>query len=364
MLPHPHHTLSVRLRHTRDRLAPTPEAAGLALRRAQTLAGAAFGEQPAAEGRAGVASGYVALAAAHAPCLPKPALMARLPWAVAAVTRRVAGETRIVLDGLPPTVKTLARALSAGLGAGCPGGVEIALAATHPVGADESALSAAAAALLTGLDAASPTEAGAAAVSEVLGRPAGLAHLLAAQVEAPLALVGAGAPGESVEVSEGLAFGVIEVEVPAPDRGGPPPPDVERAAERLRAYAGALAPTLADFEAAHGRLPEVERAAVRFLLEEARRAQRMVAALRRGDKQVFGALLLMSHAASVAIRRTAHPQVEAVMRTGGGAEGIYGAKAVGGRVVVAGRPFLLPEFLDRAAAVAAEFGRRPNVALL
>ncbi|MEM6783093.1 MAG: hypothetical protein AAF624_05090 [Bacteroidota bacterium] len=128
--------------------------------------------------------------------------------------------------------------------------------------------------------------------------------------------------------------------------------------------------TLRDIEHRHlgdvlGLLPDDQQPVVRHLVGEGQRIARLLMALRRRDGQVLGATLLVSHAS---LRddwglgtwgRTA--EAVAFLRTqGSGVEGIYGMRqtGTGGCVLVVGRPYLLPAFLDTLAErYAATYGQ-------
>lgn len=93
---------------------------------------------------------------------------------------------------------------------------------------------------------------------------------------------------------------------------------------------------------------------VRYLVTDNRRVQKMVAALRRGDWQMVGALLLMSHASRRTDWDSTAPeadfivdQVEALT-----VDGIYGACMTGrsGGLLLVGKPYALPLGLDTLAA--------------
>jgi len=97
-------------------------------------------------------------------------------------------------------------------------------------------------------------------------------------------------------------------------------------------------------------LPRRHRPALRSLVSENRRVQRMVAAIRNHDWQLMGAHLLMSHAS----RRSGWMQTTALQDFVVDAserfslEGVYGAARTGEGpyVLIAGQPFRLPAFLD------------------
>lgn len=117
-----------------------------------------------------------------------------------------------------------------------------------------------------------------------------------------------------------------------------------------------------DIPRAIDALPARLTSVVRHLVTDNRRVQKMVAAMRRSDWQMVGALLLMSHASrrdewkgTSAEADFLIEQVEAMTL-----EGVYGACMTGrdGYVVVMGQPHALPKGLDRLTEAFAErFGR-------
>jgi galactokinase len=105
-----------------------------------------------------------------------------------------------------------------------------------------------------------------------------------------------------------------------------------------------------DLEAAVALLPRRLRPALRSLVSENRRVQRLVAAIRSQDWQLMGALLLMSHSSrredwmgTTALQDFVVDSAERFSL-----EGVYGAAQMGEEdfVLVAGQPYRLPAFLD------------------
>lgn len=98
-------------------------------------------------------------------------------------------------------------------------------------------------------------------------------------------------------------------------------------------------------------LPRRYRPTVRHLVTENRRVQKLVAAIRRRDWQMFGALLLMSHASLQKDWESTNEFVDLIVREAEemSLEGIYGAcmSGRGGCVVIVGQPFVIPRCLDR-----------------
>ena len=106
-----------------------------------------------------------------------------------------------------------------------------------------------------------------------------------------------------------------------------------------------------DLSRALSLLPRRLRPAVRHLVTENRRVQKLVAAVRRRDWQMFGALLLMSHASMQKDWDSTNAMVDLAVREAEtmSLEGIYGACMTGrgGCVLVVGQPFIVPRCLDR-----------------
>ena len=121
-----------------------------------------------------------------------------------------------------------------------------------------------------------------------------------------------------------------------------------------------------DLERAARAVPPALRSVVRHLVTENRRVQKHVAALRRGDWQMVGALLLMSHASLrddwAGATGGANALVEAVeSRTH---NGLYGACMTerGGGVLVVGRPHGFDDGIrDLTRRFAARYGAPPAV---
>lgn len=115
-------------------------------------------------------------------------------------------------------------------------------------------------------------------------------------------------------------------------------------------------------------LPRRYRPVVRHLVTENQRVQKLVAAARRGDWQMFGALLLMSHASLRDDWNCTNEQVDFVV---GQAEamsldGLYGAFASGrsGCVLLLGKPFAVPPCLDAIQAAYTERFESPLETML
>ena len=121
-----------------------------------------------------------------------------------------------------------------------------------------------------------------------------------------------------------------------------------------------------DLEAATAALPEDLQPIARHLVTENRRVQKQVAAMRRGDWQMIGALMLMSHASQRDQWGGTPAAADAVVaeaetRTH---DGLYGACMTGrtGAVLVVGRPRTFGGELRRLVdAVQEDLGRAPRL---
>jgi galactokinase len=377
----PPHALAQRFRQALER-----RGAGGGLEEAARLTRGLFAEAFAAEPTAdAVVWTYAPLIAEHTHYFPGFALLARLPGAVAVASRPAGGGPRFAAAG--PSGALLER-LDAALQARLPVpegegySVEVALLAGEGPGGAEALLGAAAAALLSVRAPQVSAEVGvgiaAEAVQEVLGRPYGPAYVLASTLAEPLALVDC-ATYEAIPIDtpEGVGFGLLELgtqSVPLSAVFWERAALVESALERLRQSGTQGLASLRrlehrDLPAALDQLGAAERPFIRHLVSEDRRVPRLVAALRRGDAQVLGALLLMSQASRRDDARDSAEAAEFAVALAAEEEGIYGARMAGagygGRILYVGRPFLLPEFLDRAvAAVAERSGHDPSSFLL
>ena len=116
-------------------------------------------------------------------------------------------------------------------------------------------------------------------------------------------------------------------------------------------------------------LPRRYKPIVRHLVTENRRVQKLVAAVRRRDWQMFGALLLMSHSSHQRDWGSTNELVDTVVHETEtmSIEGMYGAGVTGrgGCVLVVGQPFIVPRCLDQIQTTLQErFDIRPFVTLL
>jgi galactokinase len=116
------------------------------------------------------------------------------------------------------------------------------------------------------------------------------------------------------------------------------------------------------------RLPERLRPAARHLVTENRRVQKHVAALRRGDGQMVGALQLMSHASRRDVFDATAPSIDALVAEAESLtlDGVYGAGMCSrtGAVMITGRPTALPDSLHALGAAFEEEAGRPLRLLL
>jgi galactokinase len=372
----PPSSLAERFRRALDRRAPE-EHAEEAVEAAQRLFSETFGEEsPAAE----VASGYVPFVAEHTHYFGGFGLLARLPGGVAVVARPRMGDVHLVATSMDLNLtRRLVDALRARFARA--GGADIAIASTLRAGGLETMLGASATSLARAL---LPEQEGAdaqrvaSAVQEVLARPYGPAYVQASAVGAPVVLVDAGSiEAISVEPPPDLEIGVLELgeeELPDPAIFWERAALVEDSLERLREHGMEGLTSLRrlehqDLPAALEALNGAARALVRHLVTEDRRVPRMAAALKRGDSQLLGALLLMSQASRRDDTESSTDAVDFVITAAEEVEGIYGARMAGpgygGRVVVVGRPLILSEFLDDVAgAVARRLGSQPRVVML
>ncbi len=116
-------------------------------------------------------------------------------------------------------------------------------------------------------------------------------------------------------------------------------------------------------------LPRSLRPVLRYLVTENRRVQKLVVAVRQRDWQMFGALLIMSHAAQRSEWGAGSEEVDFVAQQveAMSIEGMYGVCTNGraGGVLAAGQPFIVPSLLDRVSqAFEQRFQISPDVMLL
>jgi galactokinase len=124
-----------------------------------------------------------------------------------------------------------------------------------------------------------------------------------------------------------------------------------------------------DLELAEKALSRGSRPLLRHLVRENQRVHRLMVAARKGDWQLFGALMLMSHASLDRDFGYTVDETDMVVQLAEerSADGIHGARALGsaGAVLVLGRPFVVPAFLDEAkVALQEQFGIAANTVLL
>ncbi|HEX7072147.1 MAG TPA: galactokinase, partial [Rhodothermales bacterium] len=123
-----------------------------------------------------------------------------------------------------------------------------------------------------------------------------------------------------------------------------------------------------DLERALAALPDAHAPVVRYLVTENRRVQKLVAAVRRSDWQMMGALMFMSHAVQRDDWKMTSPESDHVVAEveAMSLEGLYGARATGrtGSVLIAGQPFVIPNFLDRVQSQVRDRFQVPTQSLL
>jgi len=360
----PSRELADRFRRALERL-PDQGGAEEAEQQAAALFSETFGTLPSTVSSA---RGYAPLVAEHTAFFPGFGLLLRLPGGTGVAVGKSEGAGALTAIGVEATRLTrlfevLQHRLSESQGSA---NLKVAITSTMIAGGDEAVWPAVAAALLQALapsDDRRGAPLAAEAVEEVLQRPLGVSRILAGLDGDSVVLVDTGTcESLGLERPEATAFAIIELgETSASEATS----DWERLAlvestvERLR---GAGFPSLSSLrKLEHQDLPDAllrvepsARPLIHHLVTEDRRIPRMVAALKRADPQILGALLLMSQAS----RREEHgddisPVIDHITRQAEGTEGIYGARLSGSpdgrRIVVVGRSFLLPAFLDALA---------------
>lgn len=367
-----------RLRRAIDRPSAKAADAEALARRAEALLGARFGPgEPAA---AAFAAGYAPLSAEHTHYFDGFGLLLALPDGVAVALRSAPGGVWLTSEGvrehdevlLGDLLRNLARQLRLG-------GLEAALVSTLPLGLEETLLGAAAVAALRALEQRPASDESLrmteAAVAAALDRPFGPAYLLAGQSERAVTLVDAGTlerEGLDRAASDPVGWGLVAIEPQPPEDGfyeareaavqGALTRLQQSGFEALRSLRGLEHHDLTD---ALDSLAGLQKRVVRYLVTEDRRVPRLFTALSKGDGQLAGALLLMSQAALREDWGGSSAEADFVAAAAEGEEGIYGARAFSGGVLVVGRPFLLPPFLERVAeAFAGRFGTRPATRVL
>lgn len=355
--------LSQRVRRALDRISGTgspEEVADLA----EELFRGAYEHDPVV-GRASVT---LPLIAEHTRYFSGFGILMRLPGGIGVAARKGGGDVRVLASGEHASeIEALIERICDELAeADLHDGVEVAAVCAAPAGGAEAVLAAAGVALLEALELELPIpEASALITGQVealLDRPCGPAHALASISSDAIVLIDAGTHEHvSIERPEALGAALLEV-------GQEAIPGREVFAEHSRILESALAQLRSSGFVDLGSLRRLEhqelpnalaivdvraRPLLRHLVTEDRRVPRMVAALRRQDAQVVGALLLMSHASRRDDLQASTEEVEFILTHAETAEGVYGARMAGpgfgGRVLLVGRPFLLPDIVDRIA---------------
>ncbi|SHK58202.1 galactokinase [Rhodothermus profundi] len=268
--------------------------------------------------------------------------------------------------------------------------VEVAVFSSVPAFAREVQLTTLAVALAQALESPNAsseiTSAKLRALAEVIERctgfPFSVAYLLAASVARPRTFV----------LIDTATLEHLELEGPAPEvlrwlliNAGCtllPPPEHHR---RQRALAQQIVEILQrrgfreltslrelaynDLPRAQALLPRRLHPVLRYLVSENHRVHHLVVAIRQQDWQKLGSLLLMSHAALRHDWLASCAEADLIVEVAEtmSLEGIFGASmnGYGNAVLVAGRPFQLPVYLERLKKTfEAQFGRAPEALLL
>lgn len=374
--------------------------------RARALLNERFGpsiEQPHVR----FASGCAGLMSEHTHFFDGFALMMPLPMGTAVAVRQAPeGDSRVAFEG-SRNVNLTHSFLPAGAGAkpsddplhvqlvqaligelsSTPPNVEVAVVTTTSEQRTDSNLAALAVALARALTETFPQSVFTpASVAELIGRCAGRpfssAYPLAIWdgVTSAFMLVDTGtqerlevdAPGQDV-----LGWGLVQAGCPAlhdPTFYLSRQKKADQALQRLKDHGF---PGLTSFRTLEHRdlqqalavLPAKSRPLVRYLVGENRRVQKLVAAIRRKDWQMFGALLLMSHASKRHDLELSCPEADFVVELVEQMliDGVYGASLTGwgGLVLIAGQPYTIPHGLDQIAArILQRFGNTPEIVLL
>ncbi|QXD13841.1 hypothetical protein GQ464_010195 [Rhodocaloribacter litoris] len=219
-------------------------------------------------------------------------------------------------------------------------------------------------------------------LSEVMEQPFSAAYLLASDAGRAEAFILVDTHTlESLPVmtagQEKPGWGLVAMPEPPPDAAEHDRHRVEKAGAALELLRRKGFATLASFRELEHRdlqraldvLPRRYRPVVRYLVTANRLVPKLVGAVRRGDWQMFGALLLMSHAAQRNDWGNVTPEADFVVEQvrAMSLEGLYGAHITGrgGGVLLVGQPFALPAALDRIqAAFEDRFGLLPETLLL
>jgi galactokinase len=111
-----------------------------------------------------------------------------------------------------------------------------------------------------------------------------------------------------------------------------------------------------DLERALESIPRRSRSTLRFLVTENRNVQKLIVAIKKGDWQFFGALMMISQASKTMDWSTTDSLHELITKEAETAalDGIFGVvqSGEGGCMLICGQPFSLPAFLDRVREIA------------
>lgn len=209
---------------------------------------------------------------------------------------------------------------------------------------------------------------GSAAIEKATGSPFSVGYLLASSVlEEHNFILADTATLEALPIDlptiERPGFALVDCALDSPSPGHSTPDRIARVSKALEALRSSAFPELESFrdlqhrdlEKALAATPRKLRPVVQHLVTENAKVQRLVMAVRKRDWQMFGALLIMSHASKGSEWGVTTDETEFIVRQAEqmSLEGIYGATHVGevnDAVLVVGQPFSVPPFLEHLRA--------------